>query len=77
MKMTSASIGMSIKSNRESSQRIDRKLREKSKVFRWEDLKFPINLIDMENHNSSISVNVFDNENLVYPLAISEHNYKR
>ena len=30
-----------------------------------------------ENHKSSISVNVFDDENLVYPLRISTHNYKR
>ena len=30
-----------------------------------------------ENHNSSISVKVFCNEKLVYPLRISDHNYKR
>ena len=30
-----------------------------------------------ENHNSSISVNVFGYENLVYPLRINKHNYKR
>ena len=30
-----------------------------------------------ENHNSSISVNVFGYEKAVYPLRISEHNYKR
>ena len=30
-----------------------------------------------ENHSSSISVNVFGNENLVYALRISKHNYKR
>ena len=29
-----------------------------------------------ENHNSSISVNVFGYENLVYPFRISKHNYK-
>ena len=29
-----------------------------------------------ENHNS-ISVNIFSYEKLVYPLSISEHNYKR
>ena len=63
-----------------NSKRIDRKLREKSKVLNWEGLKFPMNLIDInkfENHNSSISVNVFCYEKLVYPLRISEHNYKR
>ena len=32
--------------------------------------------IIFENHNS-ISVNVFGYENLVYPLRISQHNYKR
>ena len=30
-----------------------------------------------ENHNSSISVNVFGYEKLVYPFRISNHNYKR
>ena len=30
-----------------------------------------------EKHNSSISVNVFGYEKLVYPLRISKHNYKR
>ena len=46
----------------------------------WEGLKFPVNLSDInkfENHNSSISVNVFVYENMVYPLRISKHNYKR
>ena len=61
-------------------ERIDRNLRETSKVLNWEGLKFPVNLSDInkfENHNSSISVNVFCYEKLVYPLRISEHNYKR
>ena len=43
-------------------------------------MEFPVNLSDIskfENHNSSISVNVFRYEKLVYPLGISEHNYKR
>ena len=30
-----------------------------------------------ENHNSSISVNVFGYEKLVCPLRISKNNYKR
>ena len=34
-------------------------------------------IIKFENHNSSISVNVFCYEKLVYPLRISKHNYKR
>ena len=62
------------------SERIDKKLREKSVVLNWDSLKFPINLSDInkfENHNSSISVNVFGYEKMVYPLRISEHNYKR
>ena len=53
---------------------------EKNQVLNWEDLKFPVNLSDInkfENHNSSISVNVFRYEKLVYPLRISKHNYKR
>ena len=54
---------MSIKCSRKKiSESIDRKLREKSKVLNWEDLKFPVNLSDInrfENHNSSVSVNVF------------------
>ena len=63
-----------------NSERIDIKLREKSDVLNWKGLKFPINLSDInkfENHNSSISVNVFGYENLVYTLRISKHNYKR
>ena len=62
------------------SERIDQKLRDTSKVFNCEGLPFPVNLSDIskfENHNSSISVNVFGYENLVYPLRISKHNYKR
>ena len=63
-----------------NSDRIDIELREKSEVLHGEGLKFPYNLSDInkfETHNSSISVNVFGYENLVYPLRISEHNYKR
>ena len=30
-----------------------------------------------ENHNSSISVNIFGYEKLIYPLTISKQNYKR
>ena len=62
------------------SERIDIKLREKSEVLNWEGLKFPVILRDIykfENRNSSISVNVFGYEKLVYPLRISAHNYKR
>ena len=61
-------------------ERIDRKLRETLKTLNWEGLKFPVNLSDInkfESHNSSISVNVFGYEKLVYPLRISKHNYKR
>ena len=70
----------SIKSSRKNSERIDKKLRETSKDLNWEGLKFAVNLSDInkfENHNSTISVNVFAYEKLVYPLRISEHNYKR
>ena len=62
------------------SERIDKKLRETSKVLNWEGLKFPVNSSDIntfENHNSSISVNVFGSESLVYSLRISKYNYKR
>ena len=48
-----------------NSERIERKLRETSKTLHWEGLKFPVNLSDInnfENHNSSISVNVFGYE---------------
>ena len=54
-----------------NSERVDRKHREKSKVLNWEGLKFPIKLIGInkfENHKSSISVNVFGYNKLVYPL---------
>ena len=70
----------SIKSSRKNSERINRKLRETSKALNWEELKFLVNLSDINkctNHNSSNSVNVFGYEKLVYPLRISEHNYKR
>ena len=63
-----------------NSERIDKKLRETSKDLNREGMKFPVNLSDInkfKNHNSSISVNVFGYEKLVYPLRISEHNYKR
>ena len=42
--------------------------------------KFPVKLSDInkfEKHNSSIPVNVFGSEKLVYSLKISEQNYKR
>ena len=49
----------SIKSSRKNSERINKKLREKSEVLNWDDLKFPVNLSDInkfENHNSSVNV---------------------
>ena len=61
-------------------ERINRELRETPNVLNWEGLKFSVNLSDInkfESHNSSNSVNVFFYENLVYPLRISKHNYKR
>ena len=61
-------------------ERIDKNLREKSEVLNWDGLKFPVNFSDInkfENRNSSISVNVFGYDKLVYRLRISEHNYKR
>ena len=70
----------SIKSSRTKFESIDWKLREKSKVLNFKGLKFQINLIDINKfkiHNSSISVNVFGCEKLVYPFRISEYNYKR
>ena len=48
-----------------NSEHIDTKLRETSKTLNWEGPKFPVNLSDInkfENHNSSISVNVFGYE---------------
>ena len=57
-----------------------KKLREKAAVLNWDGLTVPVNLSDInlfENHNSSISVNVFGYEKLVSPPRISEHNYKR
>ena len=69
-----------IKSSRKNSERIDKTLRETPKYLNLEGLKFPVNLSDInkfENHNSSISVNVFGYEKAVYSLTISKHNYKR
>ena len=57
-----------------NSERIDIKLREKSEVLNWKCLKFPLSLSDInkfENRNSSISVNVFGYEKIIYPLRIS------
>ena len=68
-----------IKSSRTKTER-DIKLGEKSEVFNWESLKFPVSLSDInksQNRNSSISVNVYGYEKYIYPLRISEHNYKR
>ena len=70
----------SIISSRKNSERIDKKLQEKSELLNGHGLKFPVNLSDInkfENHNSSTYVNVFGYEKAVYPLRISEHNYKR
>ena len=61
-------------------ERIDRERWEASKVLNWKGLKFPVNLSDInkfEDHNSSISVNVFGYEKLIYSLRISKRNYKR
>ena len=63
-----------------NSERINKKLLEKLEVLNWDGLKYPINLSDInkfENHNSSISVNVFGYEKAVYTLRISRHNCKR
>ena len=62
------------------AERNDQKLRDTSEVLNSEELKFPVILINInkfENHNFSISVNVFGYEKLVYPLKIYEQNYKR
>ena len=70
----------SIKSSRKNSERIDKKLREKSEVLNLNGLKFPVNLSDInkfENYNSSISVNVFGYDKAGYLLRISKHSYKR
>ena len=70
----------SIQSSRKNSEPIDKKLRDKLEVHNQNGLKFSVNLSDInkfENHNSSISVNVFGYEKPVYPLRISKHNYKR
>ena len=46
--------------------------------MRWSEISSKFSDINkFENHNSSISVNVFGYEKLVYPLRISKHNYKR
>ena len=61
-------------------ERIDKELRETSKVLNWRGRKFPVNLSDInkfENHTSSIYINVFSYEKLIYSLRISKHNFKR
>ena len=67
-------ITLSINTVEKSCERFDRKLRETSKILNCEGLKISVNLSDIykcENHNSSISVNVFGYDNLVYPLRIT------
>ena len=53
----------SIKSSRKKTLKVSIKnFDKKSEVLNWDGLKFPVNLSDFnkfENHNSSISVNVF------------------
>ena len=73
-------ITRTINSVEKHSDHIEMKLRETSKVLHWKGLMFPVNLIDinkLENHNSSISVNVIGYEKLVYLLRMSEYRYKR
>ena len=63
----------------EHSERIEIILGEKSKGPQLGELKFPVKFSDInkfENHNPSISVNVFGYENLVYLLRIVKHNYR-
>ena len=70
-------ITRALNSVEKNSERIDIKLREKPEVLNWQGLKFPVNLSDInkfEKHNSSISVNVFGDENLVYPLRTASTN---
>ena len=70
----------SIKSSRKKTLNVlIKNFEKKLEVINWDGLKFPVNLSDIkkfENHNSSISVNVFGYEKAVYPLRISKHNYK-
>ena len=73
-------ITRTVNAEEKNSERVDRKLREISKTLNWEGLKFQVKLSDInkfENRNSSISLNVFGYEKLVYPPRISEQNYKR
>ena len=65
-------VHTSITFSRKNSERIDKKLGENSKVLNWDGLKFLVNLSDInifENHNSSISVNVFGYKKLVYQAS--------
>ena len=78
--MMSVSNGRALNPVEKHSENIDKKLRETSTVLNWKGLKLSVNFSDInkfEKHNSSISVNVFGYEKLVYRHIISEHNYKR
>ena len=58
---------------KKNAERIDKNLRENSKRINWTGLKFPIELkkiTHFEKSNQNISINVFGNEKVVYPLMI-------
>ena len=58
---------------KKNAERIDKNLRENSKRLNWNDLKFPIDLKQInhfEKLNQNISINVFGFDENVYPLRI-------
>ena len=56
-------------------ERIIKKLQIQAKNLNWNDIKFPVNLNDIdkfERRNVAISVNVFGYDEDVYPLRVSK-----
>jgi len=61
-------------------ERTDKKLLEQAKELNWNNMNFPASWKDIdefEKNNPTISVNVYEYEEDVYPLRISKYVYKR
>ena len=61
-------------------ERTDKKLLEQAKELNWNDMNFPASWKDIdefEKNNPTISVNVYEYEEDVYPQRISKYVYKR
>ena len=64
---------------KDHAERITKLLKEQSEKLCWKDIKFPVNLRDIdkfERNNPTVSINVYgveDNKKEIYPLRIAEN----